>query len=52
MCKETQTGGQLSYSKKSVENGLTDAALKYKYSIKRKNNKAYIKQKSISSEYY
>lgn len=42
-------GRWLSYSKNSVENGLTNAALKYKYSMKRKNNEAFIKQKS---EYY
>lgn len=38
--------------KKSVGNGLNNAALKYKYSIKRKNNKAFITQKSTSSEYF
>jgi len=42
----------VSYSKNSVENGLTNASLKYKYSIKRKNNEAFIKQKSTSSEHY
>lgn len=49
---EIQTGGLLSYRKNSVENGLADAALKCKYSIKRKNSRAYIKQKGISSECY